>query len=73
MTIFISSRRTTFLDCASLGEDSHDAPPYTKMGEALFDISSHGLYLDDHHVTPSSMSHIGSFTSFMLMEKYLEC
>ena len=48
-TIFISSRRTTFLDCASLGEDSHDAPPYTKMGEALFGISSLGLYLDDDH------------------------
>ena len=33
-TIFNSSRRTTFLDCALLGEDSHDTPPYTKMGEA---------------------------------------
>ena len=33
-TIFNSSRRTTFLHCASLGEDSHMAPPYTKMGEA---------------------------------------
>ena len=41
-TIVISSRRITFLDCASLGEDSHDAPPYTKMGEALFGISSLG-------------------------------
>ena len=31
------------LDCASLGENSHVAPPYTNMGEALFGISSHGL------------------------------
>ena len=28
------------LDCASLGEGSHDAPPYTKMGRALYGISS---------------------------------
>ena len=26
---------TTFLDCALLGEDSHIAPPYTNMEEAL--------------------------------------
>ena len=56
MTIFVFSRWTTFLDCAPLGEDLQRAPPYTKMGEALFDISSLGLYLDDdHHMTPSSM------------------
>ena len=31
------------------------------MGEALFDISSLGLYLDDdHHVTPSTMDNIES-------------
>ena len=42
-TIFISSRRTTFLDCALLGEALQIAPPYTNMGEALFGISSHGL------------------------------
>ena len=35
----------SFLDFAPLGEDTHIAPPYTKMGEALFDISSLGLYL----------------------------
>ena len=53
----------TFLDCAPLGEDTHIAPPYTKMGEAFFDISSHGLYLDDHHVTPSTMDNIGSWST----------
>ena len=41
--IFKSSRCITFLDCTSLGEDSHDAPPYTKMGKALIDKSSRGL------------------------------
>ena len=36
-------KTTTFLDCTSLGEESHVAPPYTNMGEALFSISSLGL------------------------------
>ena len=56
MTILAFSSWTTFLDCAPLGEDSHIAPPYTNMGEALFGISSLGHSLDDdHHMTLSSM------------------
>ena len=71
-TIFISSRQTTFLDCASLDEDSHVAPPYTNMGEKLFGISSLGHYLeDDHHDTPSSMGYMWSPFCCMLMGKYL--
>ena len=49
MMIFGFSSWTTFIECASLGEDSQHAPPYTKMGEAPFGISSLGLYLDDNH------------------------
>ena len=42
------------------------------MGEALFGISSLGHYLDDdHHMTPSFMSHIRSSTCCMLMETNL--
>ena len=38
---------TTFLDCASLGEDPHPhiSPPYTTMGEPLIGITSHDHYL----------------------------
>ena len=37
---------TTFLDCALLGEkDSHNAPPYTKMGVLLLGASSLDHYL----------------------------
>ena len=49
MTILTYLSWTTFLDCALLGEDSHIYLPYTNMGEALFNISSIGLYLDDDH------------------------
>ena len=44
MTILTPSSWTTFLDCAPLGEDSYDAPPYATMGETLFDTSSLGHY-----------------------------
>ena len=72
MTVLTNSRWTTFLDCAPLDEDSHIVPPYTNMGETLFDMSSLGHYLDDdHHETPSSMGYIGSPFRYMLMEKYL--
>ena len=36
---------TTFLDCALHGEDSHNAPPYTKMGVLLLATSSLDHYL----------------------------
>ena len=72
MTIFVFSRWTIFLDYAPLGEDSHIAPPYTNMGETLFDISSLGHYLDDGgHLTSSSMIYIGTPFRCNLMEKYL--
>ena len=45
MTILTFSSWTTFLGRTSLGEDSHIAPPYTNMGEALFEVSSLGHYL----------------------------
>ena len=37
---------TTFLDCASLGEDPNIAPPYSTMGEPLLGTSSHEDYLN---------------------------
>ena len=36
---------TTFLDCASLGEDSRIAPPYSTMGETILATSSLDHYL----------------------------
>ena len=36
---------TTFLDYASLDEDSHVAPPYTNVGEPLIGTSSLDQYL----------------------------
>ena len=35
----------TYLDCASLGEDSHIAPPYSTMGENILGTSSHDHFL----------------------------
>ena len=62
--------KTHHLPRLRFGEDSHVAPPYTKMGEAHFEKSSIGLYLDDdHHVMPSSMGYIGYPIRCMLMEK----
>ena len=50
MTIFVFSNWTTFLDCAPLGEDSQDAPPYTNMGEPLLrHVFTWPLSYDDHH------------------------
>ena len=70
MMVLTFSSWTTFLDYTPLGEDSHIAPPYTKMGEALFVISSLSPYHDDDHLkTASSMGYIGSPFRCMLMEK----
>ena len=38
---------TTFLDCASLGEDSNIAPPYSTMGEPLICTYSLDHYLQE--------------------------
>ena len=50
--------RSAFLDCAPLGEASHIAPPYTKMGETLFRISSQALILYVDHLALSLDQHI---------------
>ena len=51
----------TFLDYAPLGEDSHIAPPYTKMGETLFRISSQALILHVDQLALSLDQHIVLF------------